>query len=116
LYEKKDFLNRVDLEHFIQQTKEQSEDNNELNTELFEAALSLPNIKIRQCLVPRKEIEAIDIRTGMDQVKQKFIDSQLSKLVVYDANIDTIQGYIHQLDLFKKPTISAPFCCLSSRA
>ena len=104
LYEKKDFLNRVDLEHFIQQTKEQSEDNNELNTELFEAALSLPNIKIRQCLVPRKEIEAIDIRTGMDQVKQKFIDSQLSKLVVYDANIDTIQGYIHQLDLFKKPT------------
>jgi|KBSMisStandDraft_5_1062788.scaffolds.fasta_scaffold00044_12 CBS domain containing-hemolysin-like protein len=104
LYEKKDFLNRVDLEHFIQQTKEQSEDNNELNTDLFEAALSLPNIKIRQCLVPRKEIEAVDIRTPIDEVKQKFIDSKLSKLVVYDSNIDTIQGYLHQLDLFKKPT------------
>jgi CBS domain containing-hemolysin-like protein len=96
-------LNRVDLEHFIQQSKEQSEDNNELNTELFEAALSLPNIKIRQCLVPRKEIEAVDIRTPIDEVKQKFIDSKLSKLVVYDSNIDTIQGYLHQLDLFKKP-------------
>jgi len=104
LYEKKDFLKRVDLEHFIQQTKEQSEDNNELNTDLFEAALSLPNIKIRQCLVPRKEIEAVDIRTPIDEVKQKFIDSKLSKLVVYDSNIDTIQGYLHQLDLFKKPT------------
>jgi CBS domain containing-hemolysin-like protein len=103
LYEEKEAFSRVDLEQFIQQTREQSEDNPELNTELFEAALSLPNVKIRQCLVPRKEVEAVDISTHIDLVKRKFIDSKLSKLVVYDKNIDNILGYVHQLALFNKP-------------
>jgi putative hemolysin len=94
---------KVDLEHFFQQTKEQDEDNQELNTELFENALSLPMVKIRQCLVPRTEVEAIDISTPVEEAKQLFISTQLSKLVVYDENIDSILGYIHQLDLFKKP-------------
>jgi putative hemolysin len=103
LYEEKEALNRVDLEQFIQQTKEQSEDNPDLNTELFENALSLPNIKIRQCLVPRKEIEAVHISATINDVKKKFAETKLSKLVVYEQNIDHILGYIHQLDLFKKP-------------
>ncbi|MFN3667410.1 MAG: CNNM domain-containing protein, partial [Sediminibacterium sp.] len=55
--DKHNAFTKVDLEHFFQQTKEQDEDNQELNTELFENALSLPTIKIRQCLVPRTEIE-----------------------------------------------------------
>ncbi|MDX2049016.1 MAG: hemolysin family protein [Chitinophagaceae bacterium] len=103
LYEEKEALNRVDLEQFIQQTKDQSEDNPDLNTELFENALSLPNIKIRQCLVPRKEIEAVHISATINDVKKKFAETKLSKLVVYEQNIDHILGYIHQLDLFKKP-------------
>ena len=53
--------------------------------------------------MPRKEIEGIDITATIEQVKQKFITTQLSKLLVYDTNIDTIVGYIHQLDLFKNP-------------
>jgi len=96
-------FSKVDLENFFQQNKEQDEDNQELNTELFENALSLPMVKIRQCLVPRTEIEAVDIHSSISEVKAKFIESKLSKLVVYDDNIDNIQGYIHQLDLFKKP-------------
>ncbi len=99
----KEAFTQVDLEHFFQQTKEQDEDSQELNKELFENALSLPTVKIRQCLVPRTEIEAIDINTTISEAKQIFITSQLSRLVVYDDNIDNIQGYIHQLDLFKKP-------------
>lgn len=95
---------KVDLEHFFQQTKEQDEDNSELNTELFENALSLPMVKIRQCLVPRTEIEAVDIEAPVEEVIRKFIDSKLSKLVVYEENIDNIQGFVHQLDFFKKPT------------
>jgi CBS domain containing-hemolysin-like protein len=102
--EEKEVFNRVDLEQFIQQTREQSEDNPELNTELFEAALSLPNVKIRQCLVPRKEVEAVEVNTPMDMLQRKFIDTKLSKLVVYEKNIDNILGYVHQLALFKKPT------------
>lgn len=99
----KDVFSQVDLEHFFQQTKEQDEESQELNKELFENALSLPMVKVRQCLVPRTEIEAIDINTPIEAVKQHFIQTKLSKLVVYKDNIDDIQGYIHQLDLFAKP-------------
>ena len=97
-------FSKIDLEHFFQQTKEQDDDNPELNTELFENALSLPSIKIRQCLVPRTEIEAVEITDTIEEIRQHFITTQLSKLVVYDDNIDNILGYIHQLDLFKRPT------------
>ncbi len=98
-----DAFNKVDLEHFFQQTKEQDEDNQELNTELFENALSLPLVKIRQCLVPRTEIEGVDINCSIEELKSHFVSTQLSKLVVYDENIDNIMGYVHQLDLFQKP-------------
>lgn len=101
--DKDNAFNKVDLEHFFQQTKEQDEDNPELNTELFENALSLPSIKIRQCLVPRTEVEAVEITATIEETRQYFISTQLSKLLVYDDNIDNIIGYIHQLDLFKKP-------------
>lgn len=101
--DREDAFTKVDLEHFFQQSKEQDEDSQELNTELFENALSLPMVKIRQCLVPRTEIEAIDINTPIEEAKRTFISTQLSKLVVYDDNIDSILGYIHQLDLFRKP-------------
>jgi Hemolysins and related proteins containing CBS domains len=97
-------FSRIDLEHYFQQTKESEEDQPELNQELFENALSLPGVKIRNCLVPRKEIIGIDIRTNIHTVTQKMVDTKLSKLVVYDGNIDNILGYVHQLDLFKNPT------------
>ncbi len=101
--DKDEVFSKVDLEHFFQQTKEQDEENPELNKELFENALSLPMIKIRQCLVPRTEIEAVEINTPIEEVKKLFINTQLSKLIVYQNTIDDVQGYIHQLDLFKQP-------------
>jgi putative hemolysin len=101
--ERSEVFSKVDLEHFFQQTKEQDEDNQELNTELFENALSLPLVKIRQCLVPRTEIEGLDINSPVDELRQQFISTQLSKLIVYDDNIDSILGYVHQIDLFKRP-------------
>ncbi|MFT3932019.1 MAG: transporter associated domain-containing protein [Chitinophagaceae bacterium] len=92
------------LEHFFHQNHEPGEDSSkELNTELFENALSLPNIKVRQCLVPRKEITGIDINADIEAARKKFVSTQLSKLLVYEGNIDHIVGYIHQLDLFKQP-------------
>jgi putative hemolysin len=97
-------FNKVDVEGYYQQSKGQDEESQELNRELFDKALSLPTVKIRQCLVPRTEIEGIDIKTPIAEVKQSMIDHKLSKLVVFKENIDDIQGYIHQLDLFKNPT------------
>jgi CBS domain containing-hemolysin-like protein len=100
---KKQPFSRADLENFFQQGGELNPDNQDLNTELFEAALSLPKVRVRECLVPRKEIEAIELSTAVEEVRKKMIDTKLSKLVVYDGNVDHIVGYIHQLDLFKKP-------------
>ena len=104
LNEKKDVFTKIDLEYFIQQSKNHDEeDTREINKELFENALSLSEIKIRECLIPRKEIEGVDITTNIEAVKNTFIKTQLSKLLVYEENIDNIVGYIHQLDLFKNP-------------
>jgi putative hemolysin len=105
LNERKEVFSKVDLEHFIQQSKNHDEeDPNTLNKELFENALSLSEVKIRECLIPRREIEALDIKTNIEDVKARFITTQLSKLVVYENNIDSILGYVHQLDLFKNPS------------
>ena len=101
---KNEAFSKVDLEHFFQQTKDQDEENQELNTELFENALSLPLVKIRQCLVPRTEIEGADIHISIEELKKQFIKTQLSKLVIYDDSVDSILGYVHQIDLFKRPS------------
>ena len=104
LNEKKDVFTKIDLEHFIQQSKNHDEeDSTEINKELFENALSLSEKKIRECLIPRKEIDGVDINTNIESVKDRFIQTKLSKLVVFEKNIDNIVGYVHQLDLFKNP-------------
>ncbi len=99
---KKEAFTKVDLAHFVQQTNAHQEQQ-ELNTDLFENALSLPDIKVRKCLVPRTEIVGVEIQTDLEEVKALFIETKLSKLIVYNDTLDNIVGYIHQLDLFKKP-------------
>jgi putative hemolysin len=94
-------FSRIDIEHYYQQTKDASEETQELNQELFENALSLPGIKIRNCLVPRTEVIAVPLTMPVNEVRQKMVETKLSKLIVYDGNIDNIVGYIHQLDLLK---------------
>jgi CBS domain containing-hemolysin-like protein len=100
---KKASFSRADLEHFFTQTNEHHNQSQDLKAELFENALSLPKVKVRECLVPRKEIEAVDIKLSVEDVRKSFVATKLSKLVVYDGDIDHILGYVHQLDLFKQP-------------
>ena len=100
---KKEGFTKVDLAHFVQQTK-QSKEQQDLNTDLFENALSLPDIKIRECLVPRTEIVGVELSTSIQTLSEIFIETKLSKLIVYEESLDSIVGYVHQLDLFKKPT------------
>jgi putative hemolysin len=101
--ERKGLISVTDLDRFLQQTRETEEDANDLNRNLFEAALALPKVRVRECLVPRKEIEGVDVNADMDEVRRKFVDTRLSKLVVYDGNLDHVAGYLHQLDLFSNP-------------
>jgi putative hemolysin len=98
-----DAFSRTDADTLFQQTDEDEYDKEELNTELFERASRLPKTRIRQCLVPRKEIIGIENTTTIEEARRKFIETKLSKLVVYEGNIDNIVGYVHQLDLFKAP-------------
>ena len=104
LVENGESFTRVDVEHFIRQSQQHfGENNQELNTELFENALSLAHVKIRGCLIPRKEIEALEIQRPIGDAKKKFMETKLSKIVIYEGSIDNILGYIHQLDMFKDP-------------
>jgi len=97
----KEPFKRSDLKNLFQHSID--EERQERNTRLMENAQELPKVKIRQCLVPRKEIIGIESSVSIEQVKKKFVETRLSKLVVFENNIDHITGYIHQLDLFKKP-------------
>lgn len=98
-----DAFTRADADTLFQQSSDEETEEANLNTELFENAAKLPKIKIRQCLVPRKEIIGIESKAPMHGVLKKLIDTKLSKLIVYEGNIDNIIGYVHQLDLFKNP-------------
>lgn len=102
--DRKEVFSKVDLEHYLQQNKmHNEEDSSEINKELFENALNIGDVKLRECLVPRKEIIGLEKNSNIADAVSMFTETRLSKLVVYDGNIDNITGYIHQLDLFKSP-------------
>lgn len=101
--ETKDGLSGNTMETLYQQNNDADFEPEGMNTELFENALELPRVKIRQCLVPRKEVIGVDVDCTVDEARKKFIETKLSKLVVYDKTIDNMVGYVHQLDLFKAP-------------
>ena len=97
----KEALKRSDLKHLFQSGN--NDERQERNTQLMENAQELPKIKIRQCLVPRKELVGIESKATVEELTKKFVETKLSKLLVYENNIDHIIGYVHQLDMFKKP-------------
>jgi putative hemolysin len=101
LDKQKEPLNNSDLKHLFGQQPE--DERQERNTQLMENAQELPKVKIRQCLVPRKEIVGVASLSSIEDLKKKFEETKLSKLVVYEKDIDHIIGYVHQLDMFKKP-------------
>ncbi len=76
---------------------------NRIEVEMLQNALDLSEKRVRECMVPRTEIVAIDFNTSLESVKSKFISTKLSKLLVFKNNIDNIVGYIHSFDLFKHP-------------
>jgi CBS domain containing-hemolysin-like protein len=98
-------FNRVDLEHFVKQSLHGHEtESNEVNQELFENALYLVNVKVRKFMIPRNEVVGVEVNTPIAEVKKKFIETQLSKIIVYEGNVDTIIGYLHHLDLNRRPS------------
>lgn len=74
------------------------------NVRLFQNALDFSKVRLRECMVPRTEVVAIDIEASLEELQQKFIESGLSKIMIYKENIDNIIGYIHSSEFFKNPT------------
>lgn len=98
-------LGKVDLDFFIQQSIEDAPQNAPMDTEvkIFQNALDFSNVRLRDCIVPRTEIVACDMDRSLEELKSRFIETGLSKIVVYKENIDDIVGYIHSSELFKHP-------------
>lgn len=96
---------KVDLDYLVQSSIDNAKDDTEIEdeVELFHNALDFADTKVRDCMVPRTEIDAIDIEDcTLEELKNKFIDSGHSKIVVYRDDIDHIIGYIHSSELFKQ--------------
>ena len=96
---------KVDLDYFVQSSIDNAANEEELDTEvkIFQNALDFSNIKIRDCIVPRTEVVAVDLTTSLDELKSRFIESGISKIIVYDGNIDNVVGFIHSSEMFRDP-------------
>jgi putative hemolysin len=103
--ENKPVFGKVDLDNYLQQVLDESivAEDIESEVQIFQNALGFSDVKIRECMVPRTEIIAIEINTKIEELTSKFIESGLSKILVYKDSIDNIIGYVHSFDLFKKP-------------
>ncbi|MDN4165826.1 hemolysin family protein [Cytophagales bacterium LB-30] len=94
----------ADLNVYIDHVSQDSEESaNEVNTKIFSNALEFKTVKVRDCMIPRTDIVAIDIEDGIDALKKALIESGHSKIIVYNESIDEVIGYCHSLALYKKP-------------
>ena len=98
-------LTKVDLDYFLQQRLEEAPEDSEIETEvkMFQNALEFSNVRLRDCIVPRNEIVACEYGNSLQELKNKFIETGLSKVLIYKDNIDNIIGYIHSSELFFNP-------------
>ncbi len=99
-------FSKIDLDHFVSLSK-QNEEESEIRQHdfrIFQNALDFSNVKLRECMIPRTEIEAVESETSIEKLRDKFIDTRLSRILVYQESIDNIIGYFELKDLFKNPS------------
>lgn len=96
-------FSRIDLNYLIQESFDNNENEEEIETEvkIFQNALDFSKVKLRDCSVPRTEIIALEYSTSIDTLKQTFIETGLSKIPIYKTDIDNIIGYIHSSEMFE---------------
>jgi CBS domain containing-hemolysin-like protein len=100
----KQVFGKNDLDDFLSNVKSaEGIEDTRVEVEMLQNALDLTDKKVRECMVPRTDIIAMDMISSINDVKEKFIETKLSKLLIYKGNIDKVIGYIHSSDLFKNP-------------
>lgn len=94
---------KSELNNLIQASLENADETQEIDNDvrIFQNALDFSSIKVRDCYIPRTEIEAVEVNTSLEELKSTFIESGHSKIVVFKDNIDNIIGYIHSSELFR---------------
>lgn len=99
-------FSKIDLDYLVQSSIDNAEKDSDINDEvkIFQNALDFSDTKVRDCMVPRTEIQAVDVDASLEELRQKFIESGNSKIIVYKGDIDHIEGYIHSSELFRNPT------------
>lgn len=98
-------FSKIDLDYLVQSSIDNASDNSQIDDEvrIFQNALEFSDTKVRDCMVPRTEICAVEKSSSLSDLKNIFIESGKSKILVYDNDIDHIIGYIHSLELFRNP-------------
>jgi len=96
---------KVDLDHFLTTVKpEQIQDGEETeDLKIFKNALEFSGLKVRECMIPRTEVIALEVDAAMDDLAERFIETGLSRILVYRDTIDNVIGYVNSKDLFRKP-------------
>ena len=94
---------KVDLDYFVQTGIEHSESKEAIENEvqIFQNALDFSDIKIRDCIVPRTEVRALDVIATREELMNMFIETGLSKIIIYRDTIDKVVGYIHSSEMFR---------------
>lgn len=105
-------FSRIDLDHLVReadtkQSNVQREVQNEVK--LFRNALDFSKVKLREIMVPRNEITMLDVDTDIQTLRQKFVDTGYSRILIYEDNIDNITGYVHSSAIFQKAKSIKPF-------
>jgi CBS domain containing-hemolysin-like protein len=102
----KPVFGKVELNNLL----EESYDNNRNehasfnhDVRIFQNALDFSKVKLRECIIPRTEVVAVEIEESLDELRDRFIETGLSKILVYKESIDNIVGYVHSSELFKNP-------------
>ena len=95
----------TDLNNYIRNNllNVKNEEEAEVDARIFNNAIEFKKVRVRECMIPRTEIAAVEVNNSLAELRQAFIDSGHSKIIVYKGSIDDVIGYCHSLELFKKP-------------
>jgi CBS domain containing-hemolysin-like protein len=99
------YFSKVELGNYINEQMSSVDDHDEVDSEIqiFQNALEFSSVKARDIMTPRTEIVAVELFDSLDELKETFIKTGYSKIVVYQNSMDDIIGYVHSFELFKKP-------------
>ena len=100
----KQVFGKTDLDEYLSNVKSaEGVEDSRVEVEMLQNVLDLTDKKLRECMIPRTKLVAMDISSPINEIKNRFITTKLSKILIFKGNIDKVIGYIHSSDLFRNP-------------